>query len=158
MPADKRFTESFKKHGWICLALWLVGFGGLGQLVLALGYNPIPGNEPFSLQYVFFQIIWSITSLSSVVFMLSLGARYMKTHNRMLSYGNEAVLPFYILHQTVILCVGWFVLPLNMGILPKLVIVIVVSFILIMGIYEGLIRHFNWVRFLFGMRPKKSTP
>ena len=157
MPADRRFTESFKKHGWICLALWLVGFGGLGQLVLALGYNPIPGNEPFSLQYVFFQIIWSITSLSSVVFMLSLGARYMKTHNRMLSYGNEAVLPFYILHQTVILCVGWFVLPLNMGILPKLVIVIVVSFILIMGIYEGLIRHFNWVRFLFGMRPKKST-
>lgn len=157
MPADKRFTESFKKHGWICLALWLVGFGGLGQLVLALEYNPIPGNEPFSLQYVFFQIIWSITSLSSVVFMLSLGARYLKTHNRMLSYGNEAVLPFYILHQTVILCVGWFVLPLNMGILLKLVIIIVVSFILIMSIYEGLIRHFNWVRFLFGMRPKKST-
>jgi hypothetical protein len=159
MPADKRFTESFKRHGWICLALWLVGFSGLGQLVLALEYNPIPGNEPFSLLYVFFQIIWSITSLSSVVFMLSLGARYMKrtNRNRMLSYGNEAVLPFYILHQTVILCVGWFVFPWNMGILPKLAIIIVVSFIFIIGIYEGLIRHFNWVRFLFGMRPKKST-
>ena len=157
MPADKRFTESYKRHGWVCFALWIVGFSGLGLLVLVLGYNPLPGNEPFSLQYVLYQIVWSITSYSSVVFMLSLGAKYMRSNNRMLAYGNEAVLPFYILHQTVILCVGWFILPLNMGIFPKLVIIMVVSFVLIMGIYEGLIRHFNWVRFLFGMRSKKRV-
>jgi len=158
MPADKRYTESFKRHGWVCLALWIAGFfGGVALFVLVLGYNPYPGNEPFSLQYVLYQIMWSITSLSSVVFMLSLGAKYMRSNNRMLSYGNEAVLPFYILHQTVILCVGWFILPWNMGIFPKLAIISVISFILIIGIYEGLIRHFNWVRFLFGMRPKKRV-
>jgi hypothetical protein len=155
MPADRRFTESFKRHGWVCLALWIAGFSGLGQLVLILGYNPYPGNEPFSLQYVLYQTIYSITSLSSVVFMLSLGAKYMRSNNRMLAYGNEAVLPFYIFHQTVILCVGWFVIRLDMGILPKLLIITVISFVLIMGLYEGLVRHFNWVRFLFGMRPKK---
>jgi hypothetical protein len=71
----------------------------------------LPGNEPFSLQYVLFNIIWSITSWSSVVFMLSLGTKYMQSNNRILAYGNEAVLPFYIFHQTIILCVGWFVLP-----------------------------------------------
>ena len=157
MPADKRFTESYKRHGWVCFALWIVGFSGLGLLVLVLGYNPLPGNEPFSLQYVLYQIVWSITSYSSVVFILSLGAKYMRSNNRMLAYGNEAVLPFYVLHQTVILCVGWFILPLNMGIFPKLVIIMVVSFVLIMGIYAGLIRHFNWVRFLFGMRSKKRV-
>ena len=75
MPADKRFTESFKWHGWVCLAVWLVFFGGLGQFILVLGYDPLPGNESFSLQYVIFQIIWSITSWSSVVFMLSLGTK-----------------------------------------------------------------------------------
>jgi hypothetical protein len=136
-------------------ALWIIGFSVLGLIVLGMGYNPLPGNEPFSLVYVIYQIVWSITSYGSVVFMLSLGAKYMMKKNRFLAYGNEAVLPFYLLHQTVILCVGWFVLPWNMGILPKLVINMVISFVLIIGIYEGLIRHFNWVRFLFGMRPKK---
>jgi peptidoglycan/LPS O-acetylase OafA/YrhL len=155
MPADRRFTESFKRHGWVGFALWIIGFSVLGLIVLGMGYNPLPGNEPFSLVYVIYQIVWSITSYGSVVFMLSLGAKYMMKKNRFLAYGNEAVLPFYLLHQTVILCVGWFVLPWNMGILPKLVINMVISFVLIIGIYEGLIRHFNWVRFLFGMRPKK---
>jgi peptidoglycan/LPS O-acetylase OafA/YrhL len=157
MPADRRFTESFKRHGWVGFALWIIGFSVLGLIVLGMGYNPLPGNEPFSLVYVIYQIVWSITSYGSVVFMLSLGAKYMKKNNRFLAYGNEAVLPFYILHQTVILCVGWFVLSWNMGIFPKLVINMVISFVLIIGIYEGLIRHFNWVRFLFGMRPKKRV-
>ena len=158
MPADKRFTESYKRHGWVCLALWIAGFfGGVVLFVLVLGYNPYPGNEPFSLQYVLYQITWSITSWSSVVFMLSLGSKYMRSNSRMLAYGNEAVLPFYILHQTVILCVGWFILPWNMGIFPKFAIISVVSFFLIIGLYEGLIRHFNWVRFLFGMRPRKRV-
>jgi hypothetical protein len=56
---------------------------------------------------------------------------------------------FYLLHQTVILCVGWFVIPWDMGILPKF---------LIMALYELLIRRFNIVRFFFGMRPKKEPP
>ena len=106
--------------------------------------------------YVLFQIIWSITSWSAVVFMLSLGAKYLNFNNRVLAYCNEAVLPFYLLHQTVILCVGWFVIPWDMGILPKFLIIAVVSFALIMALYEVFVRRFNVVRFFFGMRPKKK--
>ena len=157
MVADKRFTESIKRHGWVSLALWLVGtFGGLTIFVLVLGYDPMPGNEPFSLIYVLYQIVWSIASWSAVVFMLSLGARYLNFNNKALAYANEAVLPFYLLHQTVILCVGWFVIPWNIGILPKFLIIVVVSFALIMALYELLIRRFNIVRFFFGMRPKRQ--
>jgi glucan biosynthesis protein C len=87
---------------------------------------------------------------------LSLGAKYLNFNNQALAYANEAVLPFYLLHQTVILCVGWFVIPWNMGILPKFLIIAVVSFILIMALYELLIRRINIVRFFFGMRPKKK--
>ena len=157
MVADKRFTESIKRYGWVCLALWLVGFFGvLALIVLVLGYDPMPGIEPFSLIYVFYQIGYSIASWSAVVFMLSLGAKYLNFNNKVLAYANEAVLPFYLLHQTVILCVGWFVIPLSMGILPKFLIIAVVSFALIMALYEVLIRHLNIVRFFFGMRPKKK--
>jgi hypothetical protein len=43
-----------------------------------------------------------------------------------------------------------------MGILFKLLIIAVVSFLLIMIFYEMLVRRFNIVRFFFGMRPKAS--
>jgi hypothetical protein len=76
----------------------------------------------------------------------------------MLAYGNEAVLPFYLFHQTVILVVGFFVIPWNMGILLKLLIIAAISFPLILALYELLVRRFNVVRFFFGMRPKKQPP
>jgi len=156
MAADKRFTVSVRRHGWICLALWIVGFGGAGLLIFLLGYNPYPGKEPFSLVFVLFQIAWSITSWSAVVFVLSIGARYLNTNHKFLAYGNEAVLPFYLFHQTIILCVGWYVIRWDMGILVKLLIIAVVSFPLIMILYELFVRRFNIVRFFFGMRPKKK--
>ena len=155
MAADKRFTESIKRHGWICLALWILGFSGVGLITSVLGYDPMPGDVPFSLTYVLFQIAWTITSWSAVVFMLSLGAKYLNFNNKVLAYANEAVLPFYLLHQTVILCVGWFVLGWGIGILPKYTIIAAISFVLIMALYQLLIRPFNIVRFFFGMRPKK---
>jgi hypothetical protein len=154
MTADKRFTVSVKRNGWICLGLWIVGFGGAG-FMFVLGYDPYPGKEPFSLLFVLFQITWSMTSWSAVVFVLNIGARYLNKNNKVLVYGNEAVLPFYLFHQTIILCVGWYVIRWDMGILIKLLIIAVVSFSLIMILYELLVRRFNNVRFLFGMRPKK---
>jgi peptidoglycan/LPS O-acetylase OafA/YrhL len=159
MVADKRFTESIKRSGWISLGLWIISvFGGLTFLVLVLGYDPMPGSEPFSIIFVTYQIVYSIGSWSAVVYMLSLGAKYLNFDNKYLAYANQAVLPFYLLHQTVILCVGWFIIPLTMGILPKYLVIAVVSFTVIMGIYELLIRRFNIVRFFFGMRPKKKPP
>ena len=159
MTADSRFTGAVKRHGWACLALWLAGFfGGIAVLVLVLGYDPFPGAEPFSLMYVLFQILWSISSWSAVVFMLSVGAKYLNSNHKMLAYGNEAVLPFYLFHQTMILAVGFFVIRWSIGILPKFLIVTVISFPLILVLYELLVRRFNVMRFLFGMRQIKKQP
>ncbi len=155
LPANTHFTESIKKYGWICLIFGLAGFGGQGIFILGLGYH-YSGGEQFSFTFVLFEIVMSIGRWSWIVFVLSLGAKYLNSNNKALSYGNKAVLPFYIFHQTIILCVGWFVIPLNTGILPKFLIIAVTSFALIMALYELLVRRFNMVRFCFGMRPKKK--
>jgi hypothetical protein len=155
LPSDTRFTDSVKKHGWICLGIGMAGFGAEGIFVLVLGYNP--GGEPFSLSFVLFETMISIGRLAWIIFVLSMGAKHLNFNKNVLAYGNEAVLPFYILHQTIILCVGWFVIRWNIGILPKYLIIVVTSFALIMAVYEGIVRRFNPIRFLFGMRPKKKT-
>jgi hypothetical protein len=154
IPTDTRFTESVKKHGWICLGIGVVAFGAEGIFVLELGYHP--GGELFSLTFVLFETVMSIGRWTWIIFVLSMGAKHLNFNPNVLAYGNEAVLPFYIFHQTFILCVGWFVIRWNIGILPKYLIIVVASFPLIMAVYEGIVRRFDPVRFLFGMRPKKK--
>jgi hypothetical protein len=153
MPADVRFTESFVRHRWVCLALWVIAYGVAGYFIGALGYDV--EAEPFSMVYVLFYIVWSIASWSAVVCMLSLGAKRLNFYHKRLADANEAVLPFYLFHQTVILGVGWFVIRWGMGIVPKYLIIAVISFPTILLLYELLVRRFNVVRFLFGMRPRR---
>jgi glucan biosynthesis protein C len=157
IPADERFTESYRRDGWLGLVLGLAGVAGGGYMFLSLGYNPMEG-EAFSGTYVLFQTVWGTASWGMIVFILSLGARYMNFTNKVLSYANETVLPFYILHQTVILLVGWFIIPLDLSILVKYLTIASASFVIIMALYELLIRRFNVLRFLFGMRLKKKRP
>ena len=157
MAADRRFTEGYERHGWIWLALGILAYAGEAALIFGLRY-PYPGAESFSWTYVLFNIVMSIGNFCWVMFILSMAARFLNFSNKVLAYSKEVVLPFYILHQTVILLVGWFVIRWNIGILPKYLIIIVIFFPLIMILCELLVRRFNAVRFLFGMRLKKKPP
>ena len=114
-------------------------------------------SEPFSLIYVLFQIVWSITSWSAVVFMLSLGAKYLTFNNKMLAYANEAVLPFYLLHQPVIIVVAYFVVQWEVGIPLKLLVILISSFFITLGLVELLIRPFKPMRRLFGMKVRRES-
>jgi len=156
MAADRRFTEGYKRHGWVFLALGIAAYLGEGALVIGFHY-PYPGVEFFSWTYVLFNTLISIGNFCWVMFILSMAAKYLNFDHKVLTYGNEAVLPFYIFHQTIILCVGWLVIRWNMGIGPKYLIIALVSFSLIMALYDLLVRRFNVTRLFFGMRPKKKT-
>ncbi|MFC1901279.1 acyltransferase family protein, partial [Chloroflexota bacterium] len=101
-------------------------------------------------------IIVTLRSWFAIITILGFGSRYLNFNNRFLGYANEAVLPFYILHQTVIIVIGYSVIQLGMGIAPKYLITIISSFVAIMMIYELLVRRINILRFLFGMRWKKK--
>ena len=156
LAADERFTTSIKRSGWTGLALWIFFFFVIGALfTFVLDFDTDSGQGVWWL-YVPWQINCSILSWGAVVFILSLGAKYLSFTNGLLSHSNEAVLPFFLFHQTIILIVGWFVIPLAMGNLAKWLIIFIVSFPLILILYEVLVRHIGFMRFLFGMTPKKK--
>ncbi len=87
---------------------------------------------------------------------LGFGMKYLAFSNRFQKYANEAVLPFYILHQPVLLTIGFFVFRLPIPDLLKWVVILFISLLIILGIYEYGIRRFNLVRFLFGMKQVKK--
>ena len=77
--------------------------------------------------------------------------------NRTLAYTGEAVLPFYILHQNVLLWVGFFVVEWAVPDLAKYLIIALSSLLIIALLYEYAVRRFNALRFLFGMRPVRQA-
>jgi peptidoglycan/LPS O-acetylase OafA/YrhL len=91
-----------------------------------------------------------------IIGLLGLGRRFLHFNNKFLAYANEAVLPFYILHHTVIYIIGYYVIQWSGNIGSKFIIISIVSFTIIMAIYEILIRRINLPRFLFGMKLIKS--
>ena len=89
-----------------------------------------------------------------MVGLLWVGQRFLNFSNGFTRYVNEMVLPFYVLHQTVILFVGYFVIPWNTGIPLKYLVISSCSFVIIVFIYEAFIRRVAVLRTLFGMKPR----
>lgn len=91
--------------------------------------------------------------ITTVLSILGYAAGYNKKPNKVKTYANEAVLPFYVLHQAVIVPVGYLVLKLQWGIAASYVLIALGSLLVIALLYEGLIRRFNPLRVVFGMGP-----
>jgi len=83
---------------------------------------------------------------------LGFGMRYLAFDRPVLRYTNEGVLPFFILHQTVLLGIGYFIMRWEIHDVLKWAIVFTGSFIVIIAIYTLFIRKFELLRFLFGMK------
>ncbi len=90
--------------------------------------------------------------------MVGFGKKYLNRDNPILAYANRAIYPFYILHQTIIIVIGYYVINLEESITAKYIFVASLSFFFSVAIYEYLIRPFRITRFLFGVKelPKKK--
>ncbi|MGN8070075.1 acyltransferase family protein [Mucilaginibacter sp. 22184] len=90
-----------------------------------------------------------------VLALVGYGKHYFNRSHKVLNYLNQAVYPFYILHQTVIVLIVYYIVQLrNESILSKYIYTVGITFFVSVLIYHLLIRPFALMRFLFGMKPK----
>lgn len=87
---------------------------------------------------------------------LGYGMRYLNFNRPVLAYANEAVLPFYILHQPVILLIGYLVIPLALPIAVKYVIIAPLAFGIVLALCEYGVRRWNPVRRVFGLKARQA--
>jgi hypothetical protein len=92
-----------------------------------------------------------------VLCILGFAMKHMRSGGRFLKYANEGVIAFFILHQTVILCVGYFVVQWSIPDIVKWLAISSVSLVAIVMLYEFLVRRLNIMRFLFGMKIRKRS-
>jgi len=84
---------------------------------------------------------------------LGFAIQYLNKKSSWLSYANEAVYPFYILHQTAIIAIVYYIRDWDLNIFLKFVIVVAGTTLSCWVLYHFLIRKIGALRFLFGMKP-----
>ena len=102
-------------------------------------------------------VVYSINSdcltWFSVLMTIGYGYRYLNVDKPILKHLNEAVYPFYILHQTVIVLIGYYVLTrTSLGVYAGFLVVSLSSLVICVVIYVAGIRPFSVTRLLFGMK------
>jgi len=90
-----------------------------------------------------------------ILTLMGYAATYLNKPNRTFSYANEAVYPFYILHQTIVIYLGYYLKNAEMCLFANFSIMIIGTVGITWLIYEFGIRRFAWIRPLFGMKLKK---
>ena len=146
--SSDRLQQHILNQRWISLLL---------GVVLSTAYL----YQLFSQSRVIFPVWisdWTYTLLSffcawSWLFtILGFSMKFLAFDRPVLRYANEGVLPFFILHQTVLLGIGYFVMTWETHDALKWLIVFISSFIIIIILYMLLVRKLELFRFLFGMK------
>lgn len=150
--ANQGIADAVRRDGWLFFAVGTV----VVAILLGMYISGLPvmewGDDPSFPQYPGIQALIAVIALCYVLTMLSVGMRFLNFTNPWLRYGQEAALPFFVLHQPAIVFIAFFVVQWELGIFPKLLIVVGASFAAALGLTEFVIKRSGVLRALFGIK------
>lgn len=140
------FWESVMKNKHIYLICGTIAF----PLLMCLWF--VIGDFSEKLYVSAFIKVFNLWSWILTIF--GYAATYLNKPSKTLAYANESVYPLYILHQTVIIILGYYLKYTDLGFFPKFSLMVIGTFGFSWLIYEFGIRRFAWIRPLFGLKNK----
>jgi hypothetical protein len=146
--SNDRLQQHIMKQRWISLLLGLV----LSTALLYQLFSPSRVVLPVSAADWIYACLTYFSAWSWLFSILGFGMKFLAFNRPLLRSANEGVLPFFILHQTVLLSVGYFVMTWEIHDAIKYIFTSVNSFIIIIALYMLLVRKIQLLRFLFGMK------
>lgn len=105
-----------------------------------------------------FMALKSLCGWAWVLTCIGYGKKNLNRRHRYLSYLNEAVYPFYILHQTVIVILAYYVVKAPDEVAIKYIFIVLVTLAICMAVFHHFIRPYNITRWLFGMKRIVNSP
>ncbi|AZU62664.1 acyltransferase family protein [Neobacillus mesonae] len=150
--AKESLREFVRRIGVLsgCLsAITTVGY------LLWVMFNGFPMHV--SLNWVLFMILRVVLVWNVLFFILYLGDKFLNFSNGTLKYTSQASMPFYVLHQPIIIILGFFIYNLDWAVPVKVVFLVPLTFLMIMFLYHFIIRKVNLLRVLFGLKSVKKN-
>jgi glucans biosynthesis protein C len=115
----------------------------------------IPASISIEVRWGIWWVVASLVGWSTILAAIGYAQYYLSHSKPWLIYLNEAVYPFYILHQTVIVVLAFYIIKWDASIAVKLSSLAILSFAGIFILYR-IVYSFKWLRFLFGMKSKRK--
>ncbi len=112
--------------------------------------------ELSQLELIPYRLLKSLHAWCWILTLLGFAHKHLGRDSRLLRYANEAVYPFYILHQTLIVIIGYHLASWTVNPNLKFLVVAAGTVAGCWILYEGVIRRTALTRVLFGMRPAKT--
>jgi surface polysaccharide O-acyltransferase-like enzyme len=141
LATNDNIINNIGKYCYVFGLITLVGIVGLFIEKYFIGIQS-------GLQYKFIHYcIYWITLLT----ILGYGNKFLNKNAKVLTYFNKAAFPVYILHQTILVIIGYYILKIiNTGIIPYISIM-VITFIITIIIYE-IISKIKIMKIMFGIK------
>jgi hypothetical protein len=150
--SQQEFLHAVRRDARICLAAGAAAAASALAIAVTTGSLDLQAPPRTWLDTLFWLLI-AVDSWCWTLFFLAAGMRYLNYTNRYLEYGQGAVLPFFVLHQPVIIVMAYYAVQWQANLIVKLLFVVIGSFCVSWGIYEFLIRRVGPLRRMFGMKP-----
>jgi len=141
--------------------IWL-GLAVCSYCLIIIRFNRVLGfdidyNDASSFTQILIHLIWRANTVLWLLAIVGFSGAYLNRKNHILAYMNEAVLPWYILHQTVIIVVAMNLSKYSLGGFWEPILVTIGTFATCFISYE-LIKRNNITRFIFGMKLMTKRP
>lgn len=140
------FWENVEK-----LRLATLFIGCLSYLILIFYAEGKQFNESI---YWWIPFVKVVNMWSWILTIFAWSAKYLNRHSELVLYRNKAVYPFYILHQTIIVICGYFLMELPIHYSIKMLIMALVTFFSCWVIYKFAILKTPFLQPLFGVKEK----
>ena len=147
--SNLKFKKTIEKHGIPALITAILT--GVG-LYFSFTYQVQLGETLF---VVLVSLLGVFYSWSCLLALFAMGSKFLNRNNRARKFLNELVMPFYVMHQTVIVVIGFFIVQLSINYIGKYFIILSTSFAVCV-LLTIIIKYINPLRFIFGMRWKKG--
>ena len=108
------------------------------------------------MESVFEELIKITNMWSWILTIFGFSARYLNKESSLIKYRNRAVYPFYILHQTITVICGYYLINSPMHYSWKMLIMTIVTFLGSWIIYEYVILKIRILQPLFGVKERKT--
>lgn len=123
----------------------------IGAIIILIEINTIGWQSGFSFLGIIFSLIYFLTIWISLLAFIGYGKKYLNFRTSLLLYFSSAAFPIYIIHQTYLIIIGYYILKVTNIFIFQFIVIMLLTFAVSLLTYE-LIRRFKITRFLFGIK------
>jgi len=154
--SHQQFLHAIQRDWPILLGIGVAAAASAMAIALHTGSFDLQTPPRTALDILFWVLI-AVDGWCWSLFFLFVGMRFLNFTNEYLAYGQQAIVPFFVFHQPVIIILAYYAVQWEASLVSKLLFVVVGSFCLTLGIYTLVIRRSARLSGIFGMKSLRSA-